>query len=79
MAFISIFQKIHLVDGQAHSDSDLCEILQAQSVKLIPSDTSSISIEATETKGDICPRCRRFVLSGAGSVCIRCEQVLKEL
>lgn len=72
-------QKIHTVDGKFHNDSVLCEILQAQSVRVRLSDSNDPKIEISDVTNDLCPRCRRFQVSTLGNVCSRCEQVLNNL
>lgn len=57
------------------NDSELCEILQVASVTLKQQNSLNLTISIEETEDELCPRCRRFSITG-NSVCIRCENVL---
>lgn len=75
----TFLQKIHTMDGEFHNNSILCEILQAQSVRVRLSDNNDTNIEISDVANDLCQRCRRFQVSSLGNVCSRCEQVLTNL
>lgn len=72
-------QKLHPIDGQTHNDSQLCEILQVQSVTLRQSSHNKLSLEKHDIDKKLCERCRRFAISSNKSICDRCNQVLKGL
>lgn len=57
------------------SNSELCEIFQVSSIHLISSE-SDLKISFNTSEEVLCPRCRRFTTKN--SVCMRCEDVLRE-
>ncbi|XP_075159796.1 isoleucyl-tRNA synthetase, mitochondrial [Haematobia irritans] len=61
------------------SDSELCEILQVQTVTLqmVPDMINDLDVELTEIDSPLCPRCRRFAVATENEVCRRCCQVLE--
>ncbi|XP_059226112.1 isoleucine--tRNA ligase, mitochondrial [Stomoxys calcitrans] len=69
----------HSNDNDANSDSELCEILQVQSVTLIKScdPSSEVDVDLTEIEGTLCPRCRRYAVISANEICSRCCKVLE--
>ncbi|XP_017476713.1 PREDICTED: isoleucine--tRNA ligase, mitochondrial isoform X1 [Rhagoletis zephyria] len=57
--------------------SELCELLQVQTVTLQPSnmdDACNVKIQKLEL--NLCARCRRFAVESTDCVCARCAQVL---
>lgn len=76
---ITLFQKLHPKDSDAHDDSHLCELLRVQSVQLRQSDTEELCVERFEIDDSLCERCRRFSVSSNGEVCKRCKVILNQL
>ncbi|KAL5293101.1 IARS2 family protein [Megaselia abdita] len=66
--------KLHTNEGEFISNSELCEILQVGSLRLVTGSESSIDVLVEETP--LCPRCRRFGCL-QGGVCERCLSVMK--
>ncbi|XP_053952529.1 isoleucine--tRNA ligase, mitochondrial isoform X1 [Anastrepha ludens] len=63
--------------GVQVSNSELCELLQVQSVSLHPShNVDSCSIKMQKLNVALCARCRRYAVENIDSVCARCAHVL---
>ncbi|XP_067644463.1 isoleucine--tRNA ligase, mitochondrial isoform X2 [Eurosta solidaginis] len=59
------------------SDSELCELLQVQSVTLRPSNSSDmINVKVEKLNLKLCARCRRFAVDSVDCVCTRCVHIL---
>lgn len=72
-------QLLHPNDGQIHNDSQLCEILQAQSVQLIESPNSGLTLEKCDIEQKLCDRCRRYAITPAETICQRCAVILQKM
>lgn len=86
------FQKLHPNDGRPHNDSELCEILGVQSVRLCGRTSANVDnepevlgelincdgleIRKAEIEGELCPRCRRYEVPAIDGICSRCQNVL---
>lgn len=77
--FTFFTQKLHPNDGEVHNDSYLCEILQVQSIQLLPNtDDDTLKLEKNEIEQTLCDRCRRFAVPTPQTLCERCELVLAD-
>lgn len=71
---------LHPIEDKFINNTDLCEILQVASIKLLKSNSSKeLSLKTNPANEKLCPRCRRFGLKETDkSVCLRCDSVLIE-
>ncbi|XP_061402862.1 isoleucine--tRNA ligase, mitochondrial [Musca vetustissima] len=77
----NVLQNLHLSVGDGNdSNTELCELLQVQSVKVLKSDNlcKDFDIDIYETEhSSLCPRCRRYAVASENDICQRCSKVLK--
>lgn len=73
------FQKLHPGDGLAHNDSDLCDLLQVQSIQLLEAPCEKLTLEKEEIEAKLCDRCRRFAITSTETICNRCFIILKDM
>lgn len=74
---LELLQELHPALGEPLNNSELCEILQVGSVRLIKSDNSDISLTTTTLQTPLCPRCRRYSLNDDDQeTCKRCSAVM---
>lgn len=72
-------QNVHSNLMEPEQSTELCEVLQVQSITLCPNDNYDFITMSTQTiEKPLCPRCRRFTLNGSETVCQRCEEVMME-
>lgn len=64
---------------QKSSSSELCEILQLQSVTMIEDNTltEKSKVELKKIEGTLCERCRRYIQTKNG-LCMRCEKLISK-
>uniref|UniRef100_A0A1A9W7X8 isoleucine--tRNA ligase n=1 Tax=Glossina brevipalpis TaxID=37001 RepID=A0A1A9W7X8_9MUSC len=77
---LNLLQHLHPSLNVSLTDSELCEILQVNSINLQSlTSTSSDFLINTESRSDIelCPRCRRFAIQNNNDICQRCVSVLQ--
>lgn len=60
------------------NNTELCEILQVQSIKLIINNATinNFNVNIINVNDKLCPRCRRFSIIDNEDICNRCEEVL---
>ncbi|KAG4067142.1 hypothetical protein HA402_000133 [Bradysia odoriphaga] len=76
---IRLLQYMHYTLLEPEQSSELCELLQVQSITLSPNENHEFITMSTKTiENALCPRCRRFALNGGETVCQRCEDVMLE-
>lgn len=67
---------LHPTLNEPVNNSELCEIFQVLSVKLVETKDTKLQFSYKRANEEVCPRCRRFTT--ADGVCLRCQEVLKE-